>query len=231
MEYILALLGGGSLLLLFKKELAATFVKNLVHGDRKTVINTLLAVVILAIAFSQLGIGMEQPENSEALPIEEASVPQKSDTEVYGEVIKDGLEIGVELIKEGKERREQKKEEYHANRDDRWVYQIGEMVSDEDLLYDHYTRLKDSVPAAIFKKSRNEYLLFINVAGESGKIELQDSIENNPDYFNALNPHIKVIDLKSFCDFKKSKMKIDGTLKVSKRKHKDSFRVDCFVCD
>ncbi|MGB5976260.1 MAG: hypothetical protein WBG62_02535 [Cyclobacteriaceae bacterium] len=205
--------------------------KNLVHGDKKTVSNTILAIIFLAAVSSYLGIDWGQPASAEPTPIQEASVPQKTKEEVIADASLQVVELGAELYKQGKENKEKKREEYHANRGERWVYQVGEIASDEDLLYDHYVRLKDSIPVAIFKKSRKEYLLFINVASEPGKIELLDSIDNNPDYFNALNPHIKVIDLKAFCDFKKPKMKIDGTLKVSKRKHKDSFRVDCFVCD
>ncbi|MFA0963955.1 hypothetical protein AB9P05_19265 [Roseivirga sp. BDSF3-8] len=225
---IFALLGGSAtLILLFKKELVSTFTKNLFSGDKKTVVNTLLAMVFIAAVSSYLGIdwGQPAPEN-----VQEASVPRKSDTEVYAETAIDMVELGVSAINEGVEKREKEKQEYHAKRDERWVYQIGDIASDEDLLYDYYAKLKDSLPAAIFKKSRNEYLLFLNVAGKPGKIELQDSIDNNPDYFNALNTHIKVIDLKAFCDFKNPEVQVDGRVKLKKR-GEDRLRANCFVCE
>ena len=112
-----------------------------------------------------------------------------------------------------------------ANRLPRWVYQIGNPVSDEKELWDTYDRMHGMGNVYVFKQSNHQFIL-IKDDGYSGQ-QLSDSSAHFVQLLNAIGVYDKVepYDLMNDCKLKETVIQVED-IKLKRGKV-----MECLVCD
>ena len=161
-------------------------------------------------------------DSSENTLVAEETPPQKSKEEVYHEIGKDIYNIADEKIKEIKTNREEKKNNYEASREQRWVYQIGDMMNDKDLVLELYKKIRTIPNLCVFKEGK-EYFIFKNITDYSN---LKDSLEILKLQINNI-ARVDTIDLMAYSGNEKEKLHLTDPLKFRKEK----IKLDCYECN
>jgi len=157
---------------------------------------------------------------------EEAIYPiptEKSDVEVYAEVAKEGVELATEISERIRENKQRKDSIFKAEREQRWIFQIGDVANDKDEMLELYQQLKHINGLSVFKESGRSYFLFIE-DGKS-KQESQNSLENIKAQVLKATSRVIVIDLMSKC---KKKEFVKKTKDLIFRKEK--IEINCYEC-
>ncbi|TNE56004.1 MAG: hypothetical protein EP338_01610 [Bacteroidetes bacterium] len=211
---------------LFKLELIKSLAKR-ISGEKNSLAIALIAIMVVSILPYLISLYFpEDKKDTEVLVTEDVSNGQKTDAEMYMEVAEEAVDLISEVGDKIKENKKIKDSIYEATREKRWVYQIGEKVTDKDLLLDIYKAWIDENPVKVFKTSNNNYLLFLD-KGWNEQI-LNDSLKNFASSVSSLGQKIRVIDLASDCN-RKEDIVIANQIKIGKRKNKHF--VDCYTCD
>jgi len=160
-----------------------------------------------------------QPENE----IQEANQP-KSDSEVIVEGV---FEVST-FIEEAVENKKEKNKEIIANREKRFVYQIGDIKDNKKSILKLYLKLKN-IPSVdisrlfVFQLSKKRFFLYKN--DEYLEDQINDSLPSFITQVATAEPMIKVIDLMQKC---KVKQKITET--KSFRFRKEEIEIPCCNC-
>lgn len=202
------------------------YIKKMVH-EKKTGLKSYL--VLFALVAIPIIIGLSIPEEKaitkDDLPMQEKEVvgTEKSDAEVISDGV---LTLSEELIRKNEEKKRKERIEDSiklANREQRWVYIIGDMMSSSRPLEDQFDELRNTEKVCVFKHKGN-YFLFREGPLKS---QLRDSMAW---YEVAIGKEIKIdtIDLFTQCNLKEEIREIKRmTLKHKKKK----IEVRCLTCE
>ena len=175
----------------------------------------LFIFTIVAVVYGLYSDEVKEPENK---------VPEVSKNKTDAEVI---LEGGKELIKLGKEieadiskKKQEKKRDFNLKKQQRWVYQIGDWISDDETIILRYNDLKHIEGIALFKDGRN-FVFFKD--GEYTQKELNDSMPNIKSLVRPMS--VKNVNLMDYCENDKQKLKMNRQ-KFGKKK--DKLLIDCY---
>lgn len=186
----------------FAKEFIANLAKNIFKSKNKKsallIFNFTISVLFIAGILIILNNYLKQEKANNETIVE---IHQKSDAEV----ILEGTELGIELIKEGVEKHREKKEEIIKNRGKRLVYQIGAIKDNEEIVFETYQRLTeetnlDSSKIKVFAIKRNKFLLFYEIAGTEA--EIYEQFEYYKEIIMPAETNVTIEDLYSHCSAK-----------------------------
>lgn len=205
------------------KEVIKEFIKKIISGlSPMQVTSVFLLLIIFAFGFLSF-IGFKITDDQEA-PLSETTnaFDNPSDAQVYAELTKTGLKE----VKELSDKKHIKDSIRIATKEKEWVYQVGLPKKDESDAWETTKTLQDIPGICIFKESRKSYLIICE-KNYSEKM-LTDSLESFRSLVESLSPEnkVKIIDINSFCS---KRQKLIETGRVTKRKHKESFR--CVTCE
>lgn len=202
---------------LIKVELIKSYVKK-ITGGKYSLFFTILAIIIVSIIpiIVSYDLPTEEIVNHET---EDNIVANQSDTEIIIDFVS---EVGSDLI----ENKRIKDSIYEATREEKWVYKIGDIVADEELLFNLYNEVKGLGKVSFFKSAERNYFLFVN--RNWGKNVLEDSLISFSNSIAELNVKVTIVDLVTDCR-RKEQLVIGKQIKLGKRKNK--VFIPCYFCD
>ena len=148
---------------------------------------------------------------------------EKSDIEIYTEVAKEGVELATEIGKNMKENKQRKDSIYEAEREKRWVFQIGDIANNEDAILELYQQLKDLDGLSVFKESRRSFFLFKDDG--KAKQELEKTSGDIKAQVLKATSRVVVIDLMEKCKKRESVKKTDDLIFKKKK-----VKISCYEC-
>lgn len=207
------------LLKIFAEEYMTNLIKQIFKSKTKKKADftlNIIIVLLLVLGFVIIIIPYIAKENTTTV------IKQKSDTEL-------ALETGKFIYEEGKEylgNRKECRDSIRANKEKRFVYQIGDIKDNEESIANLYFELMkessiDSLKTFVFKISKNKYFLYQD-CGYS-EVQIKDSLENFKLQINNLWS-VKIVNLMDNC---KLKEKIIETKALKYKKN----RIQCCKCD
>ena len=202
---------------LIKIELIKVYVKK-VTGGKYSLVFTILAILIVSVIpiIVSYSLPAEEIVSNE---IEADITESQSDTEVIIDFVG---ELGSDLI----ENKRIKDSIYEATREEKWVYKIGDVVADEELLFDLYNEVKDLGKVSFFKTAERNYFLFVD--RNWGKNVLEDSLASFLNSIVEFNVKVTITDLVADCS-RKEQLVFGRQIKMGKRKNK--VLIPCYSCD
>ncbi|MBI4929318.1 MAG: hypothetical protein HY841_01030 [Bacteroidetes bacterium] len=216
------------LLKLFATEYVTNFTRELFKSKSNKKANLIfnaIVVILLIIGISIIAFPYLTKENPpDNISPQEQTAPQKTD----GEILFDAGKIIHDEIKEGIEKRKERKEDIIASREKRLVYQIGNIKDNENGVLDLYKKLKNipNINLArifVFEISRNKYFMYQN--DEYSEQQINDSLENFKSTIGSIEPAIGIIDLMKYC---KANENINDTKELKFRREK--IKIPCCNC-
>jgi hypothetical protein len=152
-------------------------------------------------------------ENSE--PVHSESKKKGNEVEVVEKIITGANE----LILEPRARRDSI---YSATKDKKWVYQIGDLMDNEEVVLEKYKQLANKESICLFK-NRGNFLFFQNTP--DSLITLRETLPKAQKVFGSLFP-VKIIDLMNFCNRANHRIVNTGLRRIGSRK--DELILECF---
>ena len=151
---------------------------------------------------------------------------ESSKTDETIELVEDAIELGQELGEDIKQNQARKDSIYQANRDNWWVYSIGNKAEDVKNLTWQHDQIQHVEGLAIFKTSNKKYFLFQKQS--SSRDELEKDISIIEEQMGDDQVKVEVVDLVADCSRKKEVVQIDD-VKLGKGKNK--VFLPCFSCE
>jgi hypothetical protein len=156
--------------------------------------------------------------------IKETQAPAtKSDLEVKVETVEKGIALTEDLIRQAKENKRLKDSTFIANRDQRWVYQIGDWTNDDDKIIQMHQQLLVTENIKVVKQRKN--YLFIKEDNLS-KEDLHAELSHLQNDLEGIS--VKIIDLNNLLTRRKNNF-IERIETFGRRKRK--IEVQCLVVD
>ena len=171
--------------------------KGLLDTKWKIIGGIILAILGFAIWYYQEHHDMDDGHHGEQEETFQPANTEESDIEEYTEAVKEGIEIVKEISKDIKENKQRKDSIFTAEREQRWVFQIGDIANNEDIILELYQHLEDLDGLFVFKESRKSFFLFKD-DGKS-KEELQNTLEDIKTQVLKATSRIIIIDLMNKC--------------------------------
>jgi hypothetical protein len=209
---------------IIKLELIKEAVKKMTSDKGAVNIFSILILLVISVLPALIGftIPANDPEGLSTGVQDETHV--KTDGELILEGSKDAILIVKELTDESKKKKDREDSIFNANKTQRWVFQIGDLVDNDDALEELYKTLKETQGICVFKYKRN-YFLFRNE--DHSKIELEDSLASFKTQMGSVT--VAPVDLMSFCSTSKEKLVKTKSMKFGRRK--DKIEIDCYTVD
>lgn len=216
---------------LFATEYVTKFTQELFNSKTKKKANlifNLIVVFLLIIGLliilspyivkEKINIPAEEQEQQEV-------ITQKSDAEIAleaGQIIYDEVKTEINNYKE-------RNKEIIANREKRWVYQIGDIFDNEESVLSLYKNLKtissvDISRIFVFKIKRNKFFLYKDDGYDI--YQINDSLATFKMGIANIERKVEIIDLLQYCLAKES---VIGTKALKFRKEK--IEIPCCNCD
>jgi hypothetical protein len=214
---------------IIKFKLIEELVKKITPDNQKAKGYAIILLVITIVVLTAVSLSLDQPSPDDTItqtePIAEqpTATPSKGDLEVKIDAVKDGITITEDLIQQAKENKRIKDSTFIAERPQRWVYQIGDWINDDDKILDMHEQLLAIENIKIFRQRKN--YLFIkedNRSREDMEIELAQLQAD----IQGLS--VKVIDLNQFLTRRKSDL-VAHIETFGKRKNK--IKIECLMVD
>jgi hypothetical protein len=161
---------------IIKFKLIEEFVKKLTSDDQKARGYTVVFLFGIIVILTGVSLSLNPPTRTvpEEREIKESdATTTKSDLEVKVETVEKGVALTEDLIRQAKENKRLKDSSFIANRDERWVYQIGDWTNDDEKIIQMHKQLLVTENIKLVKQKRN--YLFIkedNVPKEDLEAEL-----------------------------------------------------------
>jgi len=194
--------------------------KGLIETKWRIIGGVIIAIIGFVTWYYQVNHDSSKGSQEEVVQIVEA---EKTEIEEYREIADDVIDLGGEIAQGIKENKQQKDSIYEAEREKRWVFQIGNIVDSEDAILELYQQLKGIEGLSVFKESRKSYFLFVD--GGKSKQELKDSSEEMELQVEKVTSRVRIIDIVTKCN-KRKKIKKRDDLNFKKEKVK----IDCYEC-
>jgi len=208
---------------LIKIELIKEVVKKITSDKEKVNLFAILLLIIISVIPSIVGFNIPN-DNSENQTTEVQQTPkEKSDLEAGLEIGKAVLTSGKELYEEHKTNKERGDSIFLAKRPQRLVYQIGDVMDNNESVLEFYKKLKNTDNICLFK-NKKYFFFFKNI--ESTKKQLNDSLDSFESQIGSL---ATVIDLMTYCTSSKDKIIKTKSQKYGRRK--DRMEIDCYTVD
>lgn len=155
-------------------------------------------------------------------PVVSTEPGKKSDLEAGIEAAKYAIEKGDEWNKNRKTRKQQVDSIFLANRPTRWVYQLGSVTNDEDVIHTLY---KDMEGVDNVKLFRHEKKYFLFKEDNLSKDELVDSIDGVRSQVGGVP--VSLIDLMAYCETSKARIIQVKSVKFGRRR--DRVEIACYA--
>jgi uncharacterized membrane protein YidH (DUF202 family) len=181
----------------------------------KTIV-LLLNVIIALLLFVGILVIMNVINNQQnnKKNITEETQYQKSDAQV----ILEGAELGIKILGDGIARQRKKNEEIIKNRDNRYVFQIGDIKNNKESVFDSYKRMItnadiDSSIIYVFEIKKSKYFLYCEI-----KDMVPDTmqLQRFKERIKPVETYIKMIDIHSYCSAREN---IEKTKPLKYRKY------------
>ncbi|MBI3134094.1 MAG: hypothetical protein HYZ14_05400 [Bacteroidetes bacterium] len=221
MELFIALGSTAAIMLaLIKLELIKSVVNKVGAAKYSLPIHILVLAIVTA---SSLYLSSFFPGEEEAATTETSS--EKSE-------FAQNVEAGTELyhtvddeVGEFMDNKHNRDSIYEANRDRQWVYQIGDIVSDENLLFDTYLSLGTIEDVGVFKIDNDNYFLFKDY--HRSEEMMNDSLNSFKRALNTPGLKCRVVDIIANCN-KRQQVVRTNDLKIKQGKEK--LFLPCYEC-
>jgi hypothetical protein len=207
---------------MFATELISNLLKQFFKSKRKanvfinSIIGICLVCGLLIIVFPHIKTS-DAPQNIEV------QLPQKSKDELIAEKIEKTVEKIEASVENWKLKRDEKDSMWNANKNQRWVYQIGDIMEDDNALEKLYNQIKNIDHICAFKTGK-KYFFF-------KEIFVPHSLKDSLEYIQSkVGSNIKVdtVDIiESYCDRKRDNITVIKQLKLGKRK--DRVEIPCYA--
>ncbi|MBL1232428.1 MAG: hypothetical protein COA31_006900 [Flavobacteriales bacterium] len=215
---------------LFAKEFVTKSIKKLFNFESEK--NTLLLFNIVLLVILIIGVFiiavplMKAEEAPKEIVIEKEILPQKSDAEIALEAVTYGLNEAKEFAEKNK----QKNDSIKANREKRWVYQIGDIKDNKESILSLYEKLIkintiDSTRIFVFKIKKNKFFIYKDDGSQEGQIS-KESFESFKSQIASVELVVDTIDLMKYC---KAKEQVEETKSLKFKKQK--IEIVCKQCD
>jgi hypothetical protein len=212
---------------IIKFKLIEEFVKKLTSNDQKARGYTVIFLFGLIVILTAVSLSLNPPTPTvhELEPeIKETQAPAtKSDLEVKVETVEKGIALTEDLIRQAKENKRLKDSTFIANRDQRWVYQIGDWTNDDDKIIQMHQQLLVTENIKVVKQRKN--YLFIKEDNLS-KEDLHAELSHLQNDLEGIS--VKIIDLNNLLTRRKNNF-IERIETFGRRKRK--IEVQCLVVD
>lgn len=232
---IIAVVIGGAIGVfgLMKMELIREIIRRVSSDKEKVNLYSFLFLGVLVIASSLLVLyfqteGFTEPEEevqaSVAPPVVSTETGKKSDLETGVEAAKYVIEKGDEWNKNRKTRKQQKDSIFLANRPSRWVYQLGSVTNDEDVISALYKSMEGVENIKLFRHDK-KYFLFKEE--NLSKEEMMSSVDSVRSQVGGAS--VDLIDLMTYCETGKDRIIQVKSVKFGRRR--DRVEIECFAVD
>jgi hypothetical protein len=206
---------------LFKIELIKELAKKFVSDKERINFASIVTLILISVIPSVLGFTFSSYDNP-ANNAEPSINSPKTNAEVILEGSKDALIIANEISTNVSEKRKKEDSIFKATRSERWVYQIGDWMSNDEAMMSLYQKI-NAIPNVCLFKNENNFFFFIN--DNKTKKELEDSLQDFKSR-NGLIERISTVDLSGYCRNSKEKLVKTKSRKIGKRKEK--IEIECY---
>jgi hypothetical protein len=214
---------------IIKFKLIEEFVKKLTSDDQKARGYTAIFLFGIIVILTVVSLSLNTPTDSvpavqvEAKANESQATTPKTELEIKVETVEKGIAMTEDLVRQAKENKRLKDSTFIANRDKRWVYQIGDWTNDDDKIILLHKQLLITENIKVVKRKKN--YLFIKEDNLS-KEDLEAELNRLKDDLQGIS--IKVIDLNYLLTRKKDNF-VERIETFGKRKRK--IEVQCLIVD
>ncbi len=158
--------------------------------------------------------------------IQEQQIPdKKTDLEIGLEVGKEVIATTKQLVDEHNANKKIKDSIFKANRSQRWVYKIGDLMDNDEAIFELYKKLKEIENICLFSY-KDKFFLFKNT--ENSKKQLDDSLDS---FISKVGYKATVFDLMTYCTNTNGKENIIRTKDYKLGKRKDKTKIECYTVD
>lgn len=201
-----------------KTELIKSFVAK-ITGTKYSLFYTFIGILgVTALTFFL----SKHAAPSDSEPVQTVSV--KTEPEVWQDVGEETSEYIIDKFNGAQENRAEKDSIYQANREIKWVYQIGNVVNAPDLLFETYRLIYNPRGVSVFKVDKTTFFLFQEDSGD--EMMMRNSLEVFENTFGD-GIDCKVVDLIANCGRKEKFIKTKD-LKI--RGDGDKVFLPCYEC-
>lgn len=197
-----------SILLFIIQQFAKEYITNLVKtifnskNDKSALLifHTVITVLFIIGVFIIFNTIQKQEKTDDKT---EEKIQQKTDAEV----ILDGAEKSVELIKDLVENKHAKDDSIIKIRGKRLVYKIGNIKDNVEAVFETYNRLVtettlDSSKIKVFEVKRNKLFIFYETAGTG--TEINEKLDYYKNKIMPVEINVTIKDIYSFCSAKET---------------------------
>lgn len=203
-------------------------IKGIVAGitSDKGKINMFSIIVLVIVTVIPVITGYALPSvgtDDEGAKVEQTdSSNKKSDLEVGVEAAKYGIEKTEELAAKRKEKKRKEDSIFKAERSQRWVYKLSDLMEDKDALEQFYNEHKEIEGLSLFK-DKKRYFFFQNI--ERNFDEANENLNGFKETMSNTTS-VTVFDLLSKCDNPKEKLVQIESVRIGRRR--DKVKIPCF---
>jgi hypothetical protein len=233
-QQLIALFVGGVIVAIgtMKIEIIKEIARKVTSDKEKVNLYSFLFLGVLVGASSLLILylpteGAKEPEEVQAgvaPPVVSTEPGKKSDLEAGIEAAKYAIEKGDEWNKNRKTRKQQEDSIFLATRPTRWVYQLGSVTNDEDVIHALYKGMEGVDNVKLF---RHEKKYFLFKEDNLSRDELVGSIDSVRAHVGDVS--VSLIDLMAYCETSKARIIQVKSVKFGRRKEK--VEIACYAVD
>ncbi len=210
---------------IIKLELIKEIAKKMTSDKEKINLFSIMALILISVIPAIIGFSMPNNNTQEnEIPNVQKTPPNKSDAEVALEAGRDAILISKELYDNAQENKRKNDSIFNATKPQRWVYQLGDVMDNDESILKRYAQFKNTEGICLFK-DKDRFFFFKNL--DHSKKELEDSLANYKSEYASFG--ITIIDLMELCHSKNEKLINTKSQKFGKRKNK--IVIDCWTID